>query len=132
MAGAAAFLPGPAKASRPADDKVALPATGAAPTRDQLTARVNATFRVQRDGLSAVSLVLVEVADPAISRLRPGNDPNRFRATFRGSAKSPLTQDTYDVAAKGMGEFPMFLVPVGRPAGDVLYYEAAFNRLAAA
>ena len=136
MAGVAAFLPGQVYASRATEGNVAVPPAGSGPaldalhpTRDQLTACLNATFRVQRDGRSAVPLVLVEVADPATSREKAGSR-DCFRATFRGSARSPLGQDTYSVAAKGIGEFPMFLVPVGRRVGDVLFYEAAFNRLA--
>jgi len=123
MAGVAAFFPGQVKASRPTDGNLAVPAAGAAsasdgllPTRDQFAACLHGTFSVQRDGLSAVPLVLVDVANPATSR-DDANSKVCFRATFRGSARSPLGQDTYSVEAKGMGEFPMFLVPVGRRVG---------------
>lgn len=136
MAGVAAFLPSQVRASRSTDGNLAAPTAAAAsasdgllPTRDQFAASLNGTFSVQRDGLSAVPLVLVDVANPANSR-ENGRSPDCFRATFRGSARSPLGQDTYSVAAKGMGEFPLFLVPVGRRVGGVVYYEAAFNRLA--
>jgi uncharacterized protein DUF6916 len=141
MAGVAAVLPGRAGAARPALSNGPLPATGMdtatdtlQPTRDQLTSRLNSTFLVQRDGEAAVPIVLVGVADPAPTGtpLRGGlplqADPLRFRATFRGSTHAPLGQKTYQVAAKGLDDFDLFLVPVGPPQGKHRYYEAAFNR----
>lgn len=135
MAGVAAVLPGGVLAAHPANANRALPTAGNDtatdslwPSRQELAARLNATFLVQRDGEPSVPIVLVDVADPATTRVNGGTDPLRFRATFRGSSRAPLTQKTYDVAAKGLGEFEMFLVPVGLTRGTYRYYEAAFNR----
>jgi hypothetical protein len=125
MAGVAALVPGVAGAGR---SRLSSPSAtdSPIPTRDQLLAQLNTRFFVQPDDRPAVALVLVEVADPAHCTAR--SQPERFRAVFRGPRSLPLRQDTYVVANGALGEFPLFLVPVGRPTARACYYEAAFNR----
>jgi hypothetical protein len=97
------------------------------PTREQLLAQVNTSFVVRREDGDLVTLVLVAVADPALSGHR--RQPGSFRAVFRGPRGASLGQDTYAVANAALGEFPLFLVPVGRTDRTGPLYEAAFNRL---
>lgn len=126
MAGVAALVPGAAWAGR---SKLGSSAASDAlvPTRAQLRAQLNTTFVVQPDDRPAVALVLVEVADPAYTTAR--TQAGCFRAVFRGPRTLPLRQDTYVVAHGALGEFPLFLVPVGRATARARYYEAAFNRV---
>jgi len=126
MAGMAALVPGAAWAVR---SKLGSPAgsDSLVPTREQLLAQLNTTFVVQPDDRPAVGLVLVEVADPAHTTALA--QAGCFRAVFRGPRALPLRQDTYVVANGALGEFPLFIVPVGRATGRALYYEAAFNRV---
>jgi hypothetical protein len=58
------------------------------------------------------------------------NAPNfeQFSLLFRGPSEPPVPQAAYTVSHPQLGEFPLFLVPVGRdPLG--LLYEACFNRI---
>lgn len=62
-----------------------------------------------------------------------GAEPEEFSLIFRGAAKAFLEQNSYPFAHEQIGRFVMFIVPVGVPdaSGDQ-YYQAVFNRLAAA
>ena len=51
-----------------------------------------------------------------------------FSVLFRADPGCPLAQDTYRFAHKQLGEFEMFIVPVGRSDRSGCYYEAVFNR----
>jgi hypothetical protein len=132
LAGVAAIIPGaagaavapqsrPRKASRKASQNLPLP------TREQFANQLNTTFVVQRLGQPAITLMLVDVADPALTAM-PGND-ECFSAVFRGPSSLSLRQDTYAVANKGLGQISLFLVPVGRYVRGARYYEASFNRV---
>ena len=122
LAGVAALVPGAAWAGR---SRTGAGGDGPTPTRDQLLGQLEATFLVQSEGGPIVSLVLVEVADPAFTT---AGAHDAFRAIFLGPRTAPLRQDAYAAVNEALGEFPLFLVPVGRVTGRARYYEAAFNR----
>lgn len=129
MAAASALLPARVDASRGTSRTGAvadLPTT----TRERFQGQLRATFVVRPDHQPEVSLILAEVSDPAFAAAagRKGH-PECFRAVFRGAATAPLGQGTYLVSNEGLGEFPLFLVPVGPPVRGARYYEAAFNRV---
>ena len=127
MAGVGLLLPGTAQAGLHKRDGVEAAADGLVPTREQLVAQVNTSFVVRREDARSVRLVLVGVDDPALAGR--GRRPGVFRAVFRGPRRALLGQDTYAVTNDALGEFPLFLVPVGRADGAAPLYEAAFNRL---
>ena len=77
---------------------------------------VNSGFIAQKSGQSQ-ALDLVEATGHRKS----------FSLLFRGSAEAPLEQDTYSFEHERLGQFQMFIVPVGRPHGSGCYYEAVFN-----
>ena len=52
-----------------------------------------------------------------------------FSLVFRGPADAPLDQRTYRVQHPALGDFPLFLVPLGPAAGGGLEFEAVVNRL---
>jgi hypothetical protein len=83
---------------------------------------LHSQFRVVPDS-SAVALDLVEVGELASSPRQ-----EQFSVVFRGPARPFLSQGMYRLAHERMGEFDLFLVPVGRD-GDRYLYEAVFNRL---
>jgi len=80
------------------------------------------TFRVVFDG-GAVELVLT-----AVSALPSSPRTEAFTLVFRGNADQPLTQGEYRFEHDALGEFTLFIVPVG---GDTASreYEAIINRL---
>jgi uncharacterized protein DUF6916 len=126
LAGVAALVPGAADASRlMIEPRGAV--DGPHPTRQQLLAQLNASFYVYRSNYPDLRLVLIAVSDPALSRNKPGR-PDCFRALFRGPATSPLAQSTYALLNRLLGEFEIFLVPVGQAAKGQRFYEASFNR----
>jgi hypothetical protein len=128
LAGVAALVPGgAADASRFVMEPRGA-ADGPLPTRQQLQAQLNASFYVHRSNYPDLRLVLVQVADPALGRGKAGR-PDCFRALFRGPAASPLSQSTYDLVNRSLGQVEIFLVPVGPAVKGQRYYEAAFNRV---
>jgi hypothetical protein len=127
MAGVGLLLPEAAQAALRRSERVETAGDELLPTRDQLVAQVNTSFVVHREDARPVRLVLVGVDDPALAGR--GRHPGAFRAVFRGPRRALLGQDTYAVTNDAIGEFPLFLVPVGRTDGAVPLYEAAFNRL---
>jgi hypothetical protein len=94
---------------------------------DQLTQttfapHVGSTFRAHV-GDRLLELTLAEVSDV---RLSPRVEA--FSLEFHGPAATPLPQAEYQFDHPVVGEFALFIVPVGRE-GDVLQYEAVFNHL---
>ena len=51
----------------------------------------------------------------------------QFSAQFRGPVEPLLPQGTYAIHHVDLGEFPLFIVPVGRD-GDGVHYEACVIR----
>ena len=82
-------------------------------------AHLRSTFDVRRDPPGV--LELVEVEDLGST---PGHE--RFSLSFRGAGDF-LGQGMQTLAHPGLGELTLFLVPVARDAGGVVY-EASFNR----
>lgn len=90
--------------------------------------QVNTAFAVQA-GSQTVSLVLAKAsalpAPPTGSEIA-GNEC--FSLLFRGPARSPLPQDTYQFDHPQLGTQAIFIVPVGLAGVTHCHYEAVFNR----
>lgn len=96
-------------------------------TEKEFSQHVNTKFRVHVDFPEPVELELIEVnAYP--NKDKPGEQGGmeRFSIVFRGPAEIFLPQGTYKVTHEGMGDFALFLVPIGRDEGG-FRYEAVFN-----
>jgi hypothetical protein len=86
---------------------------------------VGSSFGVRR--VPPTTLTLVEVAEP-----EPDDQPDGFEVfslLFRGAAADFIGQGMHPLAHEALGEFELFVVPIGRD-GDDIVYEAAFNRFA--
>jgi len=94
-------------------------------TEKEFSRHVNTKFLVQAP--QSVELELVEVKGYK-HKDAPGEQGGmeRFSVFFRGPEEVLLTQATYDVAHEQMGEFHIFIVPVGRHETG-FRYEAVFN-----
>jgi len=79
---------------------------------------VGDAFQIHLGPLNSVPVTLVEATD---------HDKRSFSLVFHGGAETPIEQDTYTFQHEGLGEFPLFIVPI-EPDSDGLYYEAVFNR----
>ncbi len=67
----------------------------------------------------------VELVDATVL---PGRG-EAFSLVFRGAAGVPLDQRTYLVEHRTLGEFPLFLVPLGPTDDGAQEFEAVVNRL---
>lgn len=107
----------------------------AALVRSTFLRRLGETFQVQLESGGALAVRLVEVRDLRSGDARGAkaqalaHEENRFSILFQGANDRLLGQGTYRFEHRDLGEFPLFIVPVG-PLTDEAYYEAIFNRLA--
>jgi hypothetical protein len=91
-------------------------------------AYVDDSFQVLSDGQTHLTLELI-AATPFVAleteeaSAAGGRIP--FSLTFRGPRDRVLPQRTYRFAHAALGEFPLFLVPIG-PDSVGMRYEAAF------
>jgi len=84
---------------------------------------VNTGFRVRMEPNRVVEMTLIDVAEN-------GSSPQveSFTLSFQAPPGAPVRQGSYPVAHDALGEFELFVVPVGRD-GRGVQYEAVFNRL---
>ncbi len=64
---------------------------------------------------------------PQMSGAEDGQN-EKFSLLFRGMNGQALDQDTYLFEHAGIGQFAMFIVPIGAMDTNHDYYEAVFNR----
>lgn len=86
---------------------------------------LNTTFRFEAEGLAPIDLKLVAVTPKKIEPHEQAG-MERFSAMFTGPLDVFLPQQLYRVSHPDMGEFEIFLVPLGKEA-DYLRYEAVYN-----
>ena len=93
--------------------------------------QLNSPFLVHTER-SSVKLVLIEVQAAPVF---PSDSPHaedaqneKFTLRFRGAPGSPPAQDTYWFEHQRIGNFAMFIVPIGCLDERHCYYEAIFNR----
>jgi hypothetical protein len=84
---------------------------------------VNTTFRVLLDSEDSVELKLTQ-----LSELKVTPQQERFSVTFRGPREPYLGQGTRHFIHDQIGEFDLFIVPIGMDDDGVIY-DASFNRL---
>lgn len=85
---------------------------------------VGSTFRIHRPQSSSLKVKLVSA-----TRL-PNEIGESFSLIFRGHGNAKLGQETYTLAHPRLGEFQLFLVPVGRVAKGQSF-QAVVNRIPA-
>jgi hypothetical protein len=83
---------------------------------------VGSTFDVHRPDGDPVAFELVDAT------ARPGRG-ECFSLVFRGPVETPLDQRTYRMQHRALGDFPLFLVPLGPREDGGLAFEAIVNRL---
>lgn len=93
-------------------------------TQDEFSQHVGTQFTVALTE-SELSLTLAEVkAYTPLESEQPGME--RFSAFFDGPPDLLLQQRTYQLRHEQMGEFDIFLTPIGADANRIRY-EAVFN-----
>jgi hypothetical protein len=94
-------------------------------TEKEFSQHVNSKFRVNVGAESGVDLELVEVK----GYMRKENEQTgmeRFSIYFQGPGEPHLPQKLYTFQHDQMGEFDLFVVPVGKTEKG-FRYEAVFN-----
>ena len=90
---------------------------------DEFAKHLNSKFQIRINESQAIETELVEVSELLLSPRQ-----ERFSIVFRASNDIFLGQGQWPHEHEVMGQFELFLVPVGRDE-DGSYYEAVFNRL---
>jgi hypothetical protein len=91
-------------------------------TREMFRESLNTKFRLRAETSEPIELELVELTE---SISTPKHE--QFALLFRGPQNPFLPQMTYHLEHEKLGEFDLFLVPVGRGQNG-FQYEAVFNR----
>jgi hypothetical protein len=91
-------------------------------TKGMFQENLNTRFCLLAEGLAPCDVDLVEVADGYSTPKQ-----EQFSLRFRGDRASIYPQRIYAVKHASIGEFELFLVPVGRDDSGT-FYEAVFNR----
>ena len=81
-------------------------------------------FQIDRESDDSVDVELIEVQ--GLKRQSEGSVRDSFSIVFRGPEEAVLQQGTYAIHQATLGEFALFLVPVGMDEAGALY-EAVFN-----
>jgi hypothetical protein len=92
-------------------------------TKGMFQENLNTRFWLLAEGLEPCALDLVEVANGYSTPKQ-----EQFSLRFRGDRANIYPQRIYAVKHDSIGEFELFLVPVGRDDSGT-FYEAVFNRL---
>ncbi len=98
-------------------------------TSETFSPRVGESFRVFPEASTAIEVTLIDVTELGSGSghggaAAVGRVP--FSLVFRGSLQPVLPQRTYRVEHDGIGEFDLFLVPIG-PDAEGMRYEAVFT-----
>ena len=96
---------------------------GASLTHENFAAQLSKTFRVQIDETNTMDLVLADV-----SELKSSARQEQFAIVFHGPLEVFLGQGLRQFEHDEMGQFNLFLVPIGKDDNSYSY-EAVFNRL---
>jgi hypothetical protein len=86
-------------------------------------ANLNTAFSVKLGDSVETSVQLISVTKSV-----PSPTFESFSLLFTGAKDGELEQNVYDVSHNALGDFALFLVPVGRDA-EGCKYEAVFNNL---
>jgi len=95
---------------------------GASLTHEKFASHLKTQFAVQVDTEHGVDLTLSEVSE---LKLSPRQE--QFAIVFRGPLDLFLGQGMRHFQHEKMGQFDLFLVPIGQDDKG-FYYEAVFNR----
>lgn len=94
-------------------------------THEEFSKHVNTKFRVNLDAENGVDLELIEVKG-YVSKNNEVTEMERFSIYFQGPGEPYLPQKLYSFQHDQMGEFEIFVVPIGKPEKG-FRYEAVFN-----
>ena len=89
---------------------------------EDFAAHINRKFKAQLNETTTMEIELIAVEDKS-----PSPRQEQFVLTFRAPLTAPIFQQMFQVHHEQLGSGLIFLVPIGKDAGGVIY-EAIFNR----
>jgi hypothetical protein len=92
-------------------------------TKNMFEENLNTRFWLEYEGMEPYALDLVEVTNGYSSARQ-----EQFSLRFRGDRNQVYPQRIYAMQHDSIGDFDLFLVPIGRDDSGT-FYEAVFNRL---
>jgi hypothetical protein len=92
-------------------------------TKTMFDENLNTRFWLVYEGMEPYALDLVEVTNGHSSARQ-----EQFSLRFRGDRSKVFPQRIYAIKHDSIGDFDLFLVPIGRDDSGT-FYEAVFNRL---
>lgn len=92
-------------------------------THEEFAKHLHTKFRARVGDIETVELEMTELSEHRVT-----SQQETFSVIFRGAGETPLGQGTRRFEHEQMGDFDLFIVPIGASDGTVSY-EAAFNRL---
>jgi hypothetical protein len=95
-------------------------------TKEMFAQNLNTRFWLMDERSDPYAMDLIELAD---GHSTPRQE--QFSLHFRGTPDRIYPQRIYAMKHDGIGDFELFLVPIGRDESGTLY-EAVFNRMIAA
>lgn len=97
-------------------------------TLNDFSPHLGSKFKLRLDSGQCLEMELAEATPLSMSGARPVHlaQRNAFSIVFLAPPDAPLAQQIYQLEHEVMGEFAIFLVPVGRTAAG-LKCEAIFN-----
>jgi hypothetical protein len=87
---------------------------------------IGATFRIRLDDGSALELALASATSAPGGPNERAGSRTPFSLVFRGPLEPVLPQRIYRFDHDGLGEFDLFIVPIG-PEHGAMQYEAVFG-----
>ncbi len=91
-------------------------------TKKMFEQAMHSTFRIRLEGSESIEVEQIELNEGPSA---PHQE--QFAVVFHGPAHQRLGQGLYKFDHDAMGEFGLFIVPVGKDR-DGFLYEAVFNR----
>jgi hypothetical protein len=88
------------------------------------TPHLGQPFHLMPDGAATIEVELIEAIP--LGGAEEGNQRAPFSIVFRGPVRPVFPQRIYPIAHRELGEFDLFLVPIG-PDGAGMRYEAVFT-----
>lgn len=94
---------------------------------------VNTPFLVSLESRTMAALQLAEVKSFSMGGFAAASSPEdaqneKFSLLFAGEKSAELASGIYDFEHAGIGQFQMFITPVGQATAGLAYYQAVFNR----
>ena len=99
-------------------------------SRNEFSPYIGENFQLTTQENAIVDLKLTEVTDRSarVNTADKGKRQECFSMIFQGTGNAQLPQSTYTFKHNKMGQFDLFIVPVGRNQAGV-EYEAVINRI---